>query len=412
MGRTWFLWLPFLSLIVLKEMWRRYVQSYFIFTKKYILLEIKVPRDVAKSPKAMESILAGLHGTRRLGNKLEQWWDGWVTAWFSLEIVGDSSGVHFYIWTQEFFKRHIEAQIYAQYPQAEVRVVEDYVKDMPPALPDNEWNLWGSEFTLLKPDAYPIKTYEEFELEGLSLKEEGRKIDPLSALIEFMGVLKGSERLWVQYLVQPADDKWKKEGDALMAKLVGKEIKVKPNLLQQAVGGVDDLIISALSTGSPAEKKKKDASMFPRMLALTPGEREVVESVEKNMAKLGFDVCIRWMYLAKRDEFNMVAVPGMYGTFKQFNTQNLNGFGSNKKIVTSVDYWFVNHRNNWRKTRLFNSYRLRSVFHAPYKARSKPFVLSTSELATVYHFPGEVVGAPAMGRVEAKRGSPPPNLPM
>lgn len=411
-GRTWFLWLPVFSFLVLKEMWRRYVRASFIFSKKYILLEIKVPREVAKSPKAMESILAGIHGTRRLGNLIEQWRDGWVTAWFSLEIVGDSNGVHFYIWTQDFFKRMIESQIYAQYPQAEIKVVEDYTKNMPEALPNNEWNVWGSELTLTKPDAYPIKTYEEFTLEDISTKEEGRKIDPLSALIEFLGVLKPGEKIWIQYLTQPADDKWKKEGDALIAKMVGKTVKTKPNIIQQLFGGLDFLVSSVFSLGATAAKPKKDSSQFPRMMALTPGEREVVDSVEKNMAKLGFEVCIRWIYLARREDYNLIAVPGIMGVFKQFASQNLNSFGLNKKITTSVDYWLVNYRNTKRKIRLYNSYRLRSVFHAPYKARSKPFILSTSEFATAYHFPGEVVSAPAMERIEAKRGSPPPNLPM
>jgi len=412
MGRTWFLWLPVLSFLVLKELWRRYVRAHFIFSKKYILLDIKVPREVAKSPKAMESILAGLHGTRRLGNKIEQWWDGWITAWFSLEIVGDTSGVHFYIWTQEFFKRVIESQIYAQYPAAEIRVVEDYVKDMPPAVPDKDWNIWGSELTLTKPDAFPIKTYEEFTLEDISTKEEQRKIDPLSALIEWMGVLKGSEKMWVQMLIEPADDTWKKEGEALIGKMIGKRTKTKPSFISGIIGFIDSGIFGFLFGGGTAPAPKKSDAPPSQILYLSPGESEVVKSIERNMAKLGFKVCIRWIYLAKRDEFNMVAVPAVMGIFKQFASQNLNSFGLNKRITTSVDYWLVNYRNAWRKNRLFNSYRMRSVFHPPYKTRSKPFVLSTSELATVYHFPGEVVSAPAMERIEAKRGAPPANLPI
>ena len=408
---AWFLWIPIVLFLVFKDAWRAYVRTHFIFTKKYILLEIKVPREVAKSPKAMESILAGIHGTRRMGNMLEQWWDGWITSWFSFEIVGDERGVHFYIWTNAFFKRMLESQIYAQYPSAEVREVEDYTKSMPEALPNDEWNLFGSELVLTKPDAYPIKTYEEFTLEKVSVKEEGTKIDPLAALMEFLGVLKGSERIWIQMLVEPADDKWKKEGDALMAKIVGKEIKSKPTLIGSFIGAIDGLIGAALSF-NVGEPVKKSPTQFPRMMALTPGERETVESVEKNMAKLGFKVCIRWMYLAHRNEYNLIAVPGIMGVFKQFASQNLNSFGLNKKITTSIDYWFVNRRVTQRRIWLYNSYRLRSVFHPPYNAKSRPFILSTSELATVYHFPGEVAAAPAFERIEAKRGAPPPNLPI
>ena len=408
---AWFLLLPAILFIIFKDAWRAYVRTNFIFSKKYILLEVMVPREVAKSPKAMESILAGIHGTRRMGNMLEQWWEGWITSWFSFEIVGDERGVHFYIWTNSFFKRMIESQIYAQYPSAEIREVEDYTKSMPEALPNDEWNLFGSELVLTKPDAYPIKTYEEFTLEKVSVKEEGTKIDPLSALIEFLGVLKGSEKIWIQMLIEPANDKWKKEGDALMAKIVGKETKKKPTLIGSFIGAIDSLVGGIFSFGA-GEQVKKSPTQFPRMMALTPGERELVESVEKNMAKLGFNVCIRWIYLARRDEYNLIAVPGIMGVFKQFASQSLNSFALNKKITTSIDYVLVNYRNTRRRIRLYNSYRLRSVFHPPYNFKSKPFILSTSELATVYHYPGEVAAAPALARIEAKRGSPPPNLPI
>jgi len=102
----------------------------------------------------------------------------------------------------------------------------------------------------------------------------------------------------------------------------------------------------------------------------------------------------------------------MFGIFKQFSSQSLNGFKTNKKITVSIDYFFKNYREPKRKQRLFKSYKLRSVFLPPYKRRSKPFVLSSSELATVYHFPGMVVAAPTTPRIEAKRGAPPPNLPI
>lgn len=410
---SWFLWIPLILFLIFKETWRMYVRAHFIFTKKYILLEIKIPREVAKSPKAMESILAGIHGTRRLGNLAEQWWDGWITAWFSLEIVGDETGVHFYIWTSDFFKRALEAQIYAQYPSAEIKVVEDYSARMPETLPNEDWNTWGSEFILTKPDAYPIRTYEEFTLEDISAKEEERKIDPLSALIEYLGSLKGSEKFWIQMLVQPADDKWKKEGEALVAKMIGKKTELKPSWITNATDAIQDLLEALGIFGSPEDspvaKKTTDLS---RMLYLSPGEVEVVKALERNIAKIGFEVGIRWIYLARRDDYNILAVPAIMGIFKQFASQNLNGFGLNKKITTSVDYWLVDYRNNRRKRRLYKAYRLRSMFHPPYKARSKPFVLSSSELATVYHFPGMVAGAPSMERIEAKRGAPPPNLPI
>jgi len=63
------------------------------------------------------------------------------------------------------------------------------------------------------------------------------------------------------------------------------------------------------------------------MLYLSPGEREVVEAVEKNIAKPGFEVKIRWTYIAKRDKFfKPRGVSGVMGIFSQFKTVNLNSF--------------------------------------------------------------------------------------
>lgn len=412
LGKSWFLWAPLALFFLFRDSWLRYVRARFIFAKNYVLLEVKIPREIAKSPKAMESIFAGIHGAARKGNLIDRYWDGWVSPWFSLEIVGDATGIHFYIWTLEFFRRMFEAQIYAQYPSSEVRVVEDYVNNLPPIVPNQDWNLWGSEFILTKPDAYPIRTYEDFVLEDISSKEEERKIDPLSSLLEFLGQLKDGERMWIQMLVRAADEKWKKEGEALVAKLVGKKVASKDPFVTQLVDVIHNTIKTIVGV-SVAESKpiKKESDQF-RMLNLSPGERVTVEAIERNIAKLGFDVCIRWIYLAKRDVYNFLAVPAIYGIFKQFSSQSLNGFKANKKITTSIDYFFKKRREGKRKRRLFKAYKLRSVFLPPYKRRSKPFVLSSSELATVYHFPGMVAAAPTTSRIEAKRGAPPPNLPI
>ncbi|QQG42959.1 MAG: hypothetical protein HYW15_01995 [Candidatus Giovannonibacteria bacterium] len=411
LGASWFFWVPAVLIFIFWESWVRYVRAYAIARRKFIVLEIKIPREVAKSPQAMESIFAGIHGTARRGNLIERYWNGWITAWFSLEIVGDGGEIHFYIWTHDFFKRMIEAQIFAQYPSCEIKVVDDYVKDMPAALPNRDWSIWGSEYVHTKPDAYPIRTYEDFALEDISAKEEERKIDPLSSLFEFLGNLRPGEKIWIQMLVRPAmSDRWKREGEALVAKMAGKAAPPKVGFLTWIVDIVHGALMAAVAP--PAKKPmKKEADQF-RILNLSPGERATMEAIERNISKIGFETVVRWIYLARPDVYNFLAVPAINGIFRQFNSQSLNGFAGNGKVVTSVDYWFVETRNMLRKIRLYKSYRFRSAFHPPYNGRSRPIVLSSSELATIYHFPGMVVSTAAVPRTEAKKGAPPPNLPI
>src|SRR3989344_6167945 len=125
-GAFWYIWAPIGLFFVFRLAWLGYTRGYFLTNLKWVLLEVQVTREVAKSPKAMENIFAGLHGATRGIDLINKYWEGVVLPWFSLEIVGDENGVHFYIWTQEFFRRLVETQIYAQYPSSEIRVVEDY----------------------------------------------------------------------------------------------------------------------------------------------------------------------------------------------------------------------------------------------------------------------------------------------
>jgi hypothetical protein len=405
---AWFIWVPIALLLLFVDVWIRYVRVRFIANTEWVLLEFKIPRDIAKSPQAMESFLASIHGSRRLGNMKERYWDGWLTAQFSLEIVGDEKGVHFYIWAPKFFKRMIESQTYAQYPDIEIQEVSDYTKELPPTQPHPDWKIWGTELLLSKPDAYPIRTYEDFPIEDISTKEEDRKIDPLAALIEFLGNLKGGEKFWLQILVRPSGDEWKKEGEELANKLAGREIKKPLPLISRFIGGLDMMFRAVLSM--PDIEKKKEENQF-RMLMLTPGEQDTLKALQKNTTKLGFDVGIRWIYLAKPDVYNLLAVPAIMGIFKQYASQSLNSFKANGKVTTSIDYVLPETRVAWRRARLFNAYKLRSYFYHPYN-QYKPFVLSSSELATIFHFPGSVAGTAALERIQSKKGAPPSNLPI
>ncbi len=406
---AWFLWLPLFLFFILKDVWLQYARAIYLSKTKWILLEIKVPREIAKTPKAMESIFAGIHGTSRLGNLYERYWKGFFVPWFSLEIVGNNTGVHFYIWCSTFFRKMIESQIFAQYPSCEINEVEDYTKSLPESMPHPEWGMWGTELVLQKPDAYPIRTYEDFTLsEKIALKEEEKKVDPLSALMEFLGSLNEGENIWIQMLVRTAGDKWKKEGQQLVAKLAGREPKAEEPAITKMIYSID----KAIGGISANVSDKKESAMLPKIMNLTPGEVDVIKSIERNISKIGLEVGFRWIYIAHKDKYNVVAIPAMNGIFRQFASPTLNGFKPNKLITTSIDYVLKGTRETIRKRRLYNAYRLRSFFMPPYHKKSKGFVLSTEELATIYHFPGEVVHAPGFARIEAKKGAPPVNLPI
>lgn len=410
----WWVITPVALFFIFRELWLDYVRTKYINSLKWILLEIKIPKEVQKSPKAMEQVFSGLHGTESHKNFVEKWFKGELLDWFSLEIIGKGGQIHFLIRTLEKYRNLVEAQIYAQYPDAEISEVEDYIVNLPSKVPSDDYDIWGTELILTKKDAYPIRTYPYFFEEA---KEEER-VDPLASLFETLSSLSPDEHIWIQFLVSPADDKWKKDGERLVEKLIGK--KVKPSekgLILEEVHGWMEAFREALNEfffgsakPSPGSKPVSERTLENLMLYLTPGQREVVGAIESNIAKLGFNTLIRFIYWAKSDIFSSANKAAVIGVFKQFNTQNLNGFEPNKKISPKIDYFFKKRREFYRKVRVLNNYKKRYFPHRRFSGRG--FVFNTEELATIYHIPGKIVEAPTMPRIEAKKGGPPSGLPI
>jgi len=373
-----FLWLPVVLGGIFWKLWIHYIHARFIHDLNWTLLEIKLPREIAKSPKAMEMVLNGLHITSD-GNFLEKYWKGKLRAWFSLEIVGIDGQIHFFVHTQKFFKKLVESQIYAQYPDVEIVEVDDYTKFSLADNFDDEWSLWGTEFLLTKKDAYPIRTYIDYGLHETMTKEE-QKTDPMTAFLELLGSLKRGEQIWFQIMIRATKKNWKDEAKALVDEIMKRDEK------------------------APAEGERINMGA----LMLSPGERDVVQAIERDVSKLGFDTGIRAIYLAKRDSFNGINIPSMIGIMKQYNDANLNGFRPNN--TTSVDYFFKQSRESKLKKIMIDAFRQRSYFYTPYERKS--FVLNTEELATIYHFPGKVAETPTFGRIEARKSEPPAGLPV
>lgn len=408
----WWIVLPIIFVRTAWHLWLLYIRTKYIAGLKWTLLEIRIPKEVLRTPKAMEQIFSGLHGSHGAGNKIDQYIKGKVAGWISCEIVSLGGQTHFFVRLPEALRNLLESQVYGQYPKAEIFPVEDYVTSVPADAPNEEWDVWGTDLMLTKPDAYPIRTYEYFFGREGSVKEEYH-LDPLASLMEVLGNLQPGENLWLQVLIQTAGDKWKKDGEELIAKIAGKKPKSKEPTLLQEVQGMFTGIGSVLSGQGAAPKKPEKEAPLSTVTMLTPGEREVLAAVEQNISKLGFSAKVRIVYTAPRKVFNRGNVAAVMGVFRQFNTQHMNGFRPNKITAASVDYFFKKQREFIRKKKIFINYRRRWLAEKPNSLNPKGlFVLNTEELATIYHFPGVATVAPALPRIESKRSEPPPALPV
>ena len=394
------LWLPIILLYGAWKMWIVYVRAKYIATEDTVLLEIKIPREINKSPLAMEIVLNTFHNTLGETTFIDRYIKGQVRTWFSLEMVSIGGEVRFFIWGWKKFSKGIENYLYSQYPEIEIHEVDDYV--FAPFNGNEAVDIFGSELKLTKPDPYPLKTYIDYGLDK-DPKEEF-KIDPITPVIEYLGSLGPGEQAWVQILIRAHKDEDKKHGVWF---LPWTWFKTTDKWKDDVKVEIDKIVSKRKIQGVGADDEET------KNINLTQIEKDTITALERSVTKLPFDTGIRFVYVATVSAFNPANKGGFLGSLKQFSADNLNGFKPNGNYSTGFDYpWedFRDIRLTKRKQQLFDAYRQRSYFHPPHKR--KHFVLNTEELATIYHFPGDVAQTPTFERLESQKSGPPTNLPI
>lgn len=395
------LWLPFLLIGSAKKLWYILKRSEFISAQPYMLLEIKPPRNLVKTPLAMEAFLSSLHLT---GGE-STWWArfmGGIRPWWSLEIASFEGRVHFFIWTRAKLRQIVESQLYAQYPGVQIVEAPDYTRTI--SATPGEWTIWGCDYNHTAADPLPIKTYVEYGLD--KVQKEPEQIDPLANIIEFMSSLGKGEYLWLQFVIRAhKGEKYNK------SKIDGKPYTWK----DQAEELVEDI-----------RRKTRDSYVdvftgeerpgFPNP---TKGQSERMAAIERNVSKIAFDVGARCVYLAKPSNFNGPSISHIIALFKPFSTEGWNGINSTGWMKKFDDYpWEINveKRKNHFRHELIEAYRRRQFFYDPFFEGgiplSKIMVMSTEELATVYHIPSRSVESTGLSRIQSATGEAPSNLPV
>jgi len=336
-------------------------------TSEYTLISISVPKNNSAKPEAAEQFFAALHGIFRQG-AAEQ-------PRVSLEIVAKQRTITFFAYFPTNLKDFVISQIFAQYPTVEVHEVElekDYTHL------SEEKRLVATELTLKKPTAYPIKTFQNFE------------VDPLATTTGVLSSLTADEELWLQMIVRPLDDDWQEKGSQEVKAIKEPPAKSK-GALEIIVGEMKEVFVGffkeliAPGSSAPGEEKKKDDKN-----ELGGPEQQAVKSIEEKITKLGFEANIRILSAAHDEHVARAKLEQVVGAYKQFNTLNLNGFLVKDFITDRAVIDLFRYRAFGQSEMIFN----------------------ITELATLYHFPSETVATPTIAWAGAKKGEPPSNLPI
>ncbi len=406
----WFGWIPFLFAILYgaKEIYLFKAKEHYRKNQKFILLAIDIPKDNEQTPKAVENILNQLAGAHTPIWFLDLIRSGAHQLPLSLEIVSLEGHIQFLIYANERLKSLVEAAIFAQYPQAKITEVSDYTEIFPNKYPNEEYDLWGAEFELVKSEVYPIKVYHSF---GDPLTKDYK--DPIAGFLEIMSRIGKGEYILYQILIEPISQDWAKKGKEEIDALLNRKKVSKKSIIDSVIdlplkllSAVGDLITGGSSGGGSNSGENTPSEI--KVSELPPGDVLRLKLIDEKCSKIGFKSKIRLLYIAKHEVFNKAKVAyALIGAIKQFNTSDANSLKPG--FVSAGDFLFEFRRRKIlgeRKMALFSAYKARDLY-----VGLQPYVLNVEELASLYHFPVVSVQTPLLKKIEISTAEPPHNLP-
>jgi hypothetical protein len=358
----WYVWLP-IVLVLAYLSWRNYRKAEVIANMDGVLLILEIPKTNDKKELAAEQMFASLHGILRDKAELKE--NGGVQEHLSFEFASVNGQIRFYVWVPRTLRSFVEGQIYSQYPTVQIREAdEDYV-----AHEGEHSVVYTTDITLTEPDVLPIKSFQSFE------------VDPLAGITGTLAKLEATgEEIWVQMLARPIADDWHKQTSAWVSGVRnGKNTSFKTGL-------------SWLPQIFEALWKPPEAGVGGTVTVkeLSDRDKTRISEAETKATKLGYQVKIRIAYLGDSTVNARQQMQAIVGTFKQFNSTNLNGFKSSNASFKKEDITPYRHRT----------------------FGSNGFILNIEELASVYHLPHTNVETPNIVWATSKTAEPPAKLPI
>ena len=360
----WYVWLPLVILLSFLT-WRNYQQLNEFISSDNVLLILEIPKTNDKKELAAEQLFASLHGILRDKHELKL--SRGAQEHLSFEVASVNGQIRFYVWTPRSLQSFVEGQIYAQYPTVQIhQASEDYTEH------ERDHSVtYTTEMTLTASEFLPIKTFQTFE------------VDPLAGITGTLAKLESTgEELWIQVLAKPVEDSWQIEADHWISRLREGSTSILPSVggSMRWLGGLFAALWRPPEEGLSGGKGPE----------ISERNKTRIAEAEKKATKLGYEVKIRLAYLGENQTNAKLRMQALVGTFKQFNSTNLNGF---KPIKAAYGKEFL------------EKYRRRAFF-------GEGFILNIEELASVFHLPHTNVETPNIVWASAKTAEPPSKLPV
>ncbi len=426
--------LVILAIIALYVIFRIYLgirRTSYENSVESVVFRVAVSKLNERGPIVAEQIYSALHGIGE-NHGIWDYLAGRTRPRISLEIANVNNQIQFFIWAPKKYKNVIESQIYAQYPDVEIEEVEDYTKnqfsayeklvqaseqvvdDTPapegttlPAVVQKKKPQARSAVTAeLKfddPDVYPIKRYSQFEDKLTRMATE-----PLAGITATLSKLNATdEQAWIQITMKPTGDWWRKRGlkclkiisnglfeNVFWLKKLGTNIYLARGFWKRLAYTPLYLLFWSLRGFKTASLNMKTGSDqdLDEVVSRTHDREDPISAAVDKVTRLTFETNIRIVYIPRAENIDMAEVKlnEIFGSLKQFDLPNLNGF----EIA----------RMNQNNSQILKRYQKRAVID--------PMFMNVEEIATVYHMPSMDVGTPNVHWVTSRKLEPPNNLPV
>ena len=331
------------------------------------LFSVAVPRDSGNHSASsgqkpekeliavMEQLLASFTGLHAKG------WNKFIYGepYLALEMAvpNGATTIHFYIAVPNGFKDAFEKQVHGLFPTAEVNIVQDY------SIFHQNNSAAGAVLTLKADPLLPIKTYQSLPSDAL-----GELLTSLSKINEV------GEGAAIQILIRPSH--------------------------RDDVRSLAEKVLRELQTGHPLNEAlarakrppKPDPNKPDQPRGATVFEEDIMRAIQAKASKPLFDANIRMVVSAAGEPRAKQMLNDLTGSFLQFSSTTMNSFEVSQ------------HTGSALKKLLFNF-----TFRMFDAARAS--VLSTEEVASLFHFPLPGTAAAGVKFVKSVSAEPPANLP-
>ncbi len=327
--------------------------------------EKRTEKDFHEQIAKGEQLFRALHETRDL-NLYNVFFKRmlWTKPHLSFELQFEKRELSFVVVCDPYYQKIIQKQVTTFYESAEIEILNDKQKMDLTSGGKNFAN--GYYFYTKKPFWYPIQTYKEIE------------DDPLNDVANSFSKLGMDEKGAVQMIIHPLSDSWKKKAKEMGTALF--KNKKTSSFRIPIIGPIFSLLwwpVKVLFRGYNPETDSLGSNApgssggdgYVRMLQT---EEEIAKSIGEKSNQSGFETVIRVFAASPSKERVDEILNGVFVAFNVFKSKGRNYF-ENRRIIP------LDILNGRLELHNFN-YRLPSFFE-------KSSILSSNELATLFHFP-------------------------